>query len=63
MEGFVVFDFPYKYQKGMSDLAKWMQKGKILIPELIIEGGIDKFHETFLTLFQGDKIGKLILKV
>jgi NADPH-dependent curcumin reductase len=63
MEGFVVFDFAAKYHEGMKELAQWMAEGKIKTPESIVEGGVDKFNETFLTLFEGDKIGKLILKV
>ena len=41
---------------------KWTQAGLIKSKEDIYEG-IDNFNDTFLRLFSGDKIGKLILKV
>jgi NADPH-dependent curcumin reductase len=63
MEGFVVFDYASRYKEGIKDMAQWMQEGKLKSKEHIVEGTIDDFYKTFLVLFEGDKIGKLLLKI
>jgi len=62
MEGFVVFDFAKDYAKAGAEMAKWMQEGKLKSKEAVFEG-IENFHDTFLRLFNGEKKGKLVLKV
>lgn len=62
MEGFVVFDYQKDYGKAAAELAQWVQAGKIKSREHIFEG-IEHFHDTFLRLFSGRKLGKLVLKV
>ena len=63
MEGFVVFDYADRYQMAATEMAGWMKAGKLKSKEFVVEGGVDKFAETLLLLFEGDKIGKLLLKV
>ena len=58
----VVFDYQQQYPEAIADYMKWTQAGLIKSKEDIYEG-IDNFNDTFLRLFSGDKIGKLILKV
>ena len=58
----VVFDYAPKYEKAIDQISEWIQEGKILINEDIYEG-IDNFRSVFLKLFNGNKMGKLILKV
>ena len=62
MEGFVVFHFADQYAKAAMELGQWHFQGKLKTKEFIVEG-IDQFHETFLRLFSGKKMGKLVLKV
>ena len=62
MKGMVVFDHAKDYQKAAMQLGQWMMQGKLKSKEDIYEG-IENFHETFLRLFSGDKMGKLVLKV
>ncbi len=62
MEGFLVFDFAKDYGKAAADLGQWMAEGKIKSRETIVDG-IETFPETFLRLFNGEKRGKLVLKV
>jgi len=62
MEGMVVFDFASKYAEAAQQLGMWMSQGKLKSKEDIYEG-IENFHETFLRLFSGEKVGKLILKI
>jgi len=62
MEGMVVFDYAKDYQKAAMEMGMWMAQGKLKSKEDIYEG-IDNFRETFLRLFSGEKLGKLVLKV
>jgi NADPH-dependent curcumin reductase CurA len=62
MKGMVVFDHAKDYQKAAIQLGQWMHQGKLKSKEDIYEG-IENFHETFLRLFSGEKLGKLVLKV
>jgi hypothetical protein len=63
MEGFVVFDYADRYLDAALEMAGWMQQGKLQSTEYIVEGKVTDFHQTLLLLFEGDKIGKLLLKI
>lgn len=62
MKGMVVFDYAKDYQKAAIELGTWMAQGKLKSKEDIYKG-IENFHDTFLRLFSGEKMGKLVLKV
>ena len=62
MEGFVVFDYADRYAEAGMQMAGWMAEGKLESREDIIEG-FENFPEALLKLFNGENIGKLILKV
>ena len=62
MTGLVVLDYQDKYMEGAMQMGQWMAQGKLKSREDIYEG-IENFRETFLRLFNGDKMGKLVLKV
>lgn len=62
MEGFIVMNYVKDYGKAAQEMAGWMMQGKLKSEETVVEG-IEKFNETFLRLFSGEKRGKLILKV
>ena len=62
MKGMIVTDYANKYDKAIDEISRWIEDGKILINEDIYEG-IDNFRSTFLKLFNGNKMGKLILKL
>jgi NADPH-dependent curcumin reductase CurA len=61
MEGFVVIDYAKDYPTAYMEMGKWLMEGKLKSKEFIVEG-IENFHEAFLRLFSGEKLGKLILK-
>lgn len=63
MEGFVVFDYAHKYKEAALEMAQWLQSGQLKSTEHIVEGDLEIFNNTLLTLFGGDKIGKLLLKL
>lgn len=62
MEGMVVMDYAGRYGEASMEMARWMQSGELKSREHIIDG-IENFHDAFLRLFSGDKMGKLVLKV
>lgn len=62
MKGMVVFDFAKDYGKAAQQIGQWIMQGKLKSKEDIYEG-IENFYDTFLRLFSGDKMGKLVLKV
>lgn len=63
MEGFVVFDYADRYQQARLELAAWMKEGKLQSTERVVNGSIEDFHNTLMILYQGDKTGKLLLKI
>jgi len=62
MQGMVVLDYQKDWTAAGMEMAQWMAAGKLKSKEDIYEG-IENFHETFLRLFNGDKLGKLVLKI
>jgi NADPH-dependent curcumin reductase CurA len=62
MKGMLVFDYADRYAKAARDMAGWMAAGKIKSREHVVEG-LETFPDTFLKLFRGENLGKLILKV
>ena len=62
MQGMVVFDYASKYREAGMQMGMWMMEGKLKTEEDVYEG-IENFYETFLRLFNGDKRGKLLLKI
>ena len=62
MSGMVVFDYKNDYPMAINQISEWFKQGKLKSNESIFEG-IENFHEIFLKLFNGNKRGKLILKL
>ena len=62
MKGMVVFDYAKHYGLAQKEMRDWILSGKLKSNEDIYEG-IENFHEIFLKLFNGEKKGKLILKL
>ena len=62
MEGFVVFDYAARFPEAIMEMMGWMQEGKLLLDEHIVEG-IDNFPEALRMLFDGRNKGKLVLKI
>jgi NADPH-dependent curcumin reductase CurA len=62
MKGMLVFDYADRYAQAAREMAGWMAAGKLRSREDIVEG-LESFPDTFLKLFKGENLGKLILKV
>ncbi len=62
IQGFIVIDYAKRYMEAALQLGQWLAAGKIKHRETVVEG-LEKAPETLNRLFDGDKIGKLLLKV
>lgn len=62
MRGFIVSDFKDSFHDGMLELMKWYKEGLLKGQETIIKG-FDKLPETFISLFDGKNVGKLIVEI
>ncbi|MEZ5462905.1 NADP-dependent oxidoreductase [Dokdonella sp.] len=62
MKGMVVFDYAARYAEAATEMAGWMQQGKLKTREDIVDG-LENFPEALLKLFRGENTGKLVLKV
>ncbi len=63
MEGFVVFDYADRYQEAATKIAGWLDEGKLVAREDVVEGGVAAFPDVLLRLFAGENTGKLVLQV
>jgi NADPH-dependent curcumin reductase CurA len=57
MQGFLVFDFADEYQQAISDLARWVNEGRLRADVDVVEG-FAQVPTAFRRLFTGDKRGK-----
>jgi NADPH-dependent curcumin reductase len=62
MEGMVVFDYADRYPIAVQEMGEWMREGKLISREDVVEG-LESFPETLLKLFNGENLGKLVLRV
>ncbi|TNE45660.1 MAG: NADP-dependent oxidoreductase [Deltaproteobacteria bacterium] len=62
MIGFVVMNYRHRYKEAALTMGQWLAEGKLKSREDVYNG-IDNFHNTFLRLFSGAKLGKLVLNV
>ena len=62
MQGMVVMDYADRYKEAGMQMGMWMMQGKLKTEEDVYEG-IENFFETYQRLFNGNKRGKLVLKV
>ena len=62
IEGFLVFRFEQRYNIAIKRMSKWLQEGKIIWKEDIVEG-IENAPKAFIGLMKGENFGKLLIKV
>jgi NADPH-dependent curcumin reductase CurA len=63
MTGMVVFDYAPRFAQAAAEIAGWMQEGRLISREHVVEGGVSAFPETLLKLFTGENVGKLVLQL
>jgi len=62
MQGFIVSNFAPRFSEGVKHLTQWYNEGKLTGNETIVKG-FDKLPETFIGLFQGQNLGKLLVEI
>jgi len=62
VEGFIVLDFAQRFGEATAQLGQWLKEGKLKHRETIVEG-LEKAPEAINYLFDGNNIGKLIVKI
>ena len=62
MQGFIITDYAARFGEGVSQLAQWLQQGKLKYAESIVEG-FENTPRAFLGLFSGENLGKQLVKV
>ena len=62
MEGFIVLDHVERYPAAIEQLSQWVDEGKILVKEHILEG-IEECPAGLAGLFAGHNFGKQLVKI
>lgn len=62
MRGFIVGDHFDQRAAFLRDMAQWIKDGKMKWRETIVDG-IEKAPEAFVGLFNGDHLGKMLVRV
>jgi NADPH-dependent curcumin reductase CurA len=62
LQGFIVSNYSNRFGEGLVQLTKWINEGKLIYKETIIEG-FDKLPDAFLGLFSGKNQGKMLVKI
>ena len=62
MEGFIVIDYAAQFGQAAQEMAEWITGGKLTFQE-DIQDGFENAPRTFLRLFEGQNIGKQLLKI
>jgi NADPH-dependent curcumin reductase CurA len=62
MEGFNTLDHWDQYEAAVTQLAAWLDAGK-LVARIDVLDGLDRAPEALVRLFSGDHLGKLVVRV
>lgn len=62
MEGFIILDFMPRFGEGVAKLAGWLGEEQLVYEE-DVQHGFENTPKTFLRLFDGDNLGKQLLKI
>jgi NADPH2:quinone reductase len=62
VEGFLVSDFAPRFSEATEQLGEWVASGELAYEETVTEG-LEHTPDAFLGLFDGDNIGKQLVKV
>jgi NADPH-dependent curcumin reductase CurA len=62
VEGFLVFRFEQKYPIARKRMANWLNNGKLIWKEDIVDG-LDNAPKAFIGLMNGKNFGKLLIRI
>jgi len=58
-----VFDYAARFGQAAGEIAAWLNDGRLISREHVVEGGVSAFPDSLLMLFAGENTGKLVLRV
>ena len=62
IQGFIVTDYENRNHEFYQDMKKWIAEDKITWEETVVDG-LENAPDAFISLFTGDKIGKVVVRV
>lgn len=62
LKGFIILDYASRYMEALPQLMQWMMEGKLKHNDTIVDG-LENAPTALNRLFDGDKMGKLLVKV
>lgn len=63
MQGFIIFDdYGHRYSEFFSKMSAWVNEGKIVFREDIVDG-LENAPQAFIGLLNGKNFGKLVIRV
>jgi NADPH:quinone reductase len=62
MQGFIITDYAPRFAEGVRQLGQWLREGKMKYSENIIDGFENK-PRAFVGLFNGENLGKQLVRV
>src|SRR5258707_15037004 len=62
VEGFIVVRFQNRWAEGITQMAQWLQEGKLKHREEVVEG-FQNTVKAFIGMLQGENTGKMLVKV
>jgi NADPH-dependent curcumin reductase CurA len=62
IQGFIILDYFARFPEAIAQLGQWVAEGKVKDKHTVVEG-LEKAPEAVNMLFDGDNLGKLIVKV
>jgi len=62
VEGFLISDFSERFDQSIPQLGEWVATGELQYRETVTEG-LENAPDAFLGLFEGENIGKQLVKV
>jgi hypothetical protein len=62
IKGFIILDYFDRFPEAIAQLGQWVSEGAVKDKHTIVEG-LEKAPEAVNMLFDGDNVGKLIVKV
>ena len=63
MQGFVIFDYEEEYPQARARMSEWVKNGSLKLPLHEVEGEIADFPKVFRGLYEGENLGKMLLKL
>ena len=62
IQGFIILDYFGRFPEAIAQLGQWVAEGKVKDKHTVVEG-LERAPEAVNMLFDGDNVGKLIVKI